>query len=345
MAGMAKSLSHPTPPTLTRKQVFYLGLLWLFQAIPAISKEDSGLALQVGLGTCCPCERVSPFDQTKRQVLDALRVGYRFVDTAAHYNNERSIGEAIDEAVRAVGLRSPIDCDPIVACSRQVASKLLQKSDVKVCSKIWFDDMGYDQTKKAFGLSCSNLNVDDSLELMLIHFPGTIDTLQSPAKNKKLRSETWRALEDLKMAGKVKHIGVSNYVRRHMKELLASCRIKPDVVQMEIHPYFQQRELVSFCQQQGIQVHASSPLAHGDRQLLQDPTLHKLSSKYKKSVPQVIIRWLLQENILPIVKSESSARLQENFQSTDFRLTEEELQEIRSLDRDKRVGFDPNLIV
>lgn len=187
------------------------------------------------------------------------------------------------------------------ALSDAVAAGSVARDDVLVCTKVWFDDLGFDKTLTSVSASNARLAADADgagADVVLIHFPGSIDAVQSPAKNKRLRQESWKALEQLRSQGRVKAIGVSNYVRRHMKELLAGCAIKPDVVQMEIHPFNQQPELVELCRSNGIQVLGFSPLAHGDLPVLTNGVLADIAAAHDKSVAQVVLRWMLQENIV-----------------------------------------------
>jgi len=163
--------------------------------------------------------------------------------------------------------------------------------------------------------------------------------VQSPVKNKKLRQESWKALEKLKLEGTVKAIGVSNYVRRHMKELLSSCSVPPDIVQMEIHPLNQQTELVQLCREKGIQVVGFSPLAHGDLPILKNKVLLDIAAEHSKSAAQVVMRWMLQEGIVPIVQTSLPRHLAENLDTDDFSLSDEDMTRIRSLDAGKILSW------
>ena len=268
---------------------------------------------RVGLGTCC-----LKGQDCLQQVSEGLQVGYRVIDTASHYENEPEVAEAVRRAE-------------------------LERDKIYLITKIWFDDMG-DRAPEAIQESLRRLNTD-YVDLLLMHFPGANDVLQSPAANRERRERTWRAMEDAKSQGRARSIGVANFTRRHLKELFEYCREPPAVLQTEIHPYFQQSKLVDFSKQNGLQIQSFSPLAHGDLNLLEDKVLKSIASTHQKSSAQVVLRWLLQQNISPIVFSRSRQRLVENL-DTNFRLSDQDMDRISFLDRDSaaRVGFDPNLI-
>ncbi|CAE7573824.1 unnamed protein product [Symbiodinium natans] len=287
--------------------------------------EETGVGCEHGLrdilsssashGKCTECGHGQDCLQ---QVSEGLQVGYRVIDTASHYENEPEVAEAVRRAE-------------------------LERDKIYLITKIWFDDMG-DRAPEAIQESLRRLNTD-YVDLLLMHFPGANDVLQSPAANRERRERTWRAMEDAKSQGRARSIGVANFTRRHLKELFEYCREPPAVLQTEIHPYFQQSKLVDFSKQNGLQIQSFSPLAHGDLNLLEDKVLKSIASTHQKSSAQVVLRWLLQQNISPIVFSRSRQRLVENL-DTNFRLSDQDMDRISFLDRDSaaRVGFDPNLI-
>lgn len=272
--------------------------------------------LDVGLGTCC-----LKGAESEQQVAAGLRAGYRLLDTASHYENEAEVAKGI----KASGLA---------------------RSDVMIVAKIWFDDMG-EAAAGAIRDSLERLGTDH-VDLLLMHFPGSIDAVQSPATNRQRRLQTWRAMEAALDSGAARAIGVANFCRRHLKELLGYCRVPPAVCQLEIHPYFQQLELVDYCLSKGVQPMAFSPLAHGELGLLENKVLCKIAAAHGKTPAQVTLRWLLQRGIPPVMFSSSPLRLKENRDCNSFSLTEEEMAQISFLDgrgsRGGRVGFDPNLI-
>ncbi len=237
----------------------------------------------------------------------AIAHGYRSIDTAAIYQNETGVGQAIKEALQ---------------------DNNLSREDLFVTSKVWTADMGYEETIAAYETSLAKLGLE-YLDLYLIHWP---------VKGK--YKETWRALETLYKEGRVKAIGVSNFQIHHLEDVMKDAEIKPMVNQVELHPYLSQQPLLSFCKEQGIQLEAWSPLMQG--QLLDQPVLKQIAAKYGKSVAQVIIRWDLQRGIITIPKSTKEHRIIENVDVFDFQLTEEDMTLINDLNQDQRVGPDPD---
>jgi len=237
----------------------------------------------------------------------AIAHGYRSIDTAAIYQNETGVGQAIKEALQ---------------------DNNLSREELFVTSKVWTADMGYEETIAAYEASLAKLGLE-YLDLYLIHWP---------VKGK--YKETWRALETLYKEGRVKAIGVSNFQIHHLEDVMKDAEIKPMVNQVELHPYLSQQELLSFCKEQGIQLEAWSPLMQG--QLLDQPVLKQIAAKHGKSVAQVIIRWDLQRGIITIPKSTKEHRIIENVDVFDFQLTEEDMKLINALNQDQRVGPDPD---
>lgn len=240
-------------------------------------------------------------------IKSAIAHGYRSIDTAAIYQNETGVGQAIKEALQ---------------------DNNLSREELFVTSKVWTADMGYEETIAAYETSLAKLGLE-YLDLYLIHWP---------VKGK--YKETWRALETLYKEGRVKAIGVSNFQIHHLEDVMKDAEIKPMVNQVELHPYLSQQALLSFCKEQGIQLEAWSPLMQG--QLLDQPVLKQIAAKYGKSVAQVIIRWDLQRGIITIPKSTKEHRIIENVDVFDFQLTEEDMTLINSLNQDQRVGPDPD---
>ncbi|OMD00517.1 aldo/keto reductase [Paenibacillus sp. FSL R5-0636] len=240
-------------------------------------------------------------------IKSAIKQGYRSIDTAAIYENETGVGQAIQEALQ---------------------ENNLSREELFVTSKVWTADMGYEETIAAYETSLAKLGLE-YLDLYLIHWP---------VKGK--YKESWRALETLYKEGRVKAIGVSNFQIHHLEDVLKDAEIKPMVNQVELHPYLNQQELLDFCKEQGIQLEAWSPLMQG--QLFDQPVLKQIAAKHGKSVAQVIVRWDLQRGIITIPKSTKEHRIIENVDVFDFNLSDEDMTLINSLNQDQRVGPDPD---
>lgn len=251
--------------------------------------------------------KVTDEAELAQAVKSAIAHGYRSIDTAAIYGNEEGVGQAIREALEENGLR---------------------REDLFVTSKVWNADQGYDGTLAAYEASLERLGLE-SLDLYLIHWP----------VNGKFK-ETWRALETLYKAGRVKAIGVSNFQVHHLEELMADAEIKPMVNQVEFHPRLSQQALRDFTKAQGIQLEAWSPLMQGG--LMDNAELLEIAAKHGKSVAQVILRWDLQHGVVTIPKSTKALRIAENASIFDFELTNEDMARIDALNEDRRVGPDPD---
>lgn len=241
-------------------------------------------------------------EETENAVAAALKAGYRLIDTASLYENEASVGRA----VRASGL---------------------PRDQVFVTTKMWNNEQGYDETLKAFERSMERLKLD-YVDLYLVHWP-------VPGKYK----TTYRALEKLYEEGKVRAIGVSNFLEHHLEDLMGSCRIKPMVNQVEMHPLLTRKPLLEFCKREGIQVESWRPLMKGGLDL---PLLRELADKYGKTPAQIVIRWHLQLGVVTIPKSVHADRIRENGQVFDFRLSREDMERIDALNEDHRFGADPD---
>lgn len=245
-------------------------------------------------------------DEARNAVLAALEVGYRSMDTAAVYGNEQSVGEA----VRASGV---------------------PREEIFLTTKVWNTDHGYEPALKAFDNSLKKLGLD-YVDMYLIHFA-------VPGKY----VETWRAMEKLQRDGYVRTLGVSNFHEHHLQELLAHAEITPDVNQVELHPYFNQKALRQFNAAHGIITEAWSPLARGLP--FQEPIITTLAEKYGKTPAQIVLRWELQLGLIIIPKSVRKERMIENAQVFDFELTQEEITAMESLGRENRLSpIDPDHI-
>lgn len=245
--------------------------------------------------------------ELEHAVKTAIKNGYRSIDTAAIYGNEEGVGRGIRQGMEAAGI---------------------SREELFVTSKVWNADLGYESTIAAYETSLSKLGLE-YLDLYLIHWP-----VESKYK------EAWRALETLYKEGRVKAIGVSNFLIHQLEELMKDAEIKPMVDQMEHHPRLTQKDLQAFCKENGIQFEAWSPLMQG--QLLDNPDLKEIGDKYGKSIAQVILRWDLQNGVVTIPKSTKEHRIIENASVFDFQLSTEDMERIDGLNQNLRVGPDPD---
>ncbi|WP_308636882.1 aldo/keto reductase [Paenibacillus silvisoli] len=237
----------------------------------------------------------------------AIAHGYRSIDTAAIYQNERGVGQGIREAMQENGLT---------------------RDQLFVTSKLWNSDQGYESAIAAYETSLEKLGLD-YLDLYLIHWP---------VKGK--YNDAWRALEKLYQDGRVKAIGVSNFHVHHLEDVMGNATIKPMVDQVEFHPRLAQPELRLFTKEHGIVLEAWSPLMQGE--LLGEPLLADIAAKYGKSVAQIILRWDLQHGVVTIPKSTNEKRIIENASLYDFELSTEDMARIDGLNENRRIGPDPD---
>ena len=269
-------------------------------SIPFLPMNDGHRIPQLGLGVY----KVKN-SQATDVVLTALEAGYRHIDTAALYGNERGVGNA----VRTSGLA---------------------RDDIFVTTKVWNDDHGYEKTLRAFNTSMRKLGLD-RVDLYLIHWP-------APRQDRYL--DTWRALEKLRDEGRATSIGVSNFHPQHLDRLFAVSSVVPVLNQVELHPWLPQRTVREYGAAHGLLTQAWSPLARG--RLLDDAVLTRLAAKHAKSPAQVVIRWHLQLGNVVIPKSVTPARIRENIDVFDFELDAEDLDDIAGLESGERTGLDPN---
>lgn len=235
----------------------------------------------------------------------AIEAGYRLIDTARMYGNEREVGRAIRESG-------------------------IPREDFFVTTKLWNSDHGFESTLAAFDRSLKRLDVGQ-IDLYLIHWPV-----------EGLRGESWKAMETLLEKRKCRAIGVSNYTVRHLEELLADSSTVPTVNQVEFSPFLYQRDLLEFCLSHGIQLEAYSPLTKSRR--LSDPRLHALGTRYDKTPAQILIRWCLQKGTVVIPKSSRKKRIHENADVFDFNISEEDMTLLDSFHEDYRSTWDPTTV-
>ena len=250
-------------------------------------------------------------DQTEceQSVYDAIMAGYRLIDTAAAYKNEEAVGRAV--------IRSGVP-----------------REELFITTKLWVQDTGYENTKRAFKESLKRLQTD-YLDLYLIHQPfGDI-------------YGSWRAMEELYNEGKIRAIGVSNFFPDRLIDLILHNKVTPAVNQVETNPFYQQIESAKFMAENNVQIESWAPFAEGKNNIFQNEILTQLADKYKKSVAQIILRWLTQRNIVVIPKSVRKERIIENFNIFDFEISQEDMEKISTLNTDVSCFFshrDPEIV-
>ncbi|MHC2993495.1 2,5-diketo-D-gluconic acid reductase [Pontibacter sp. HJ8] len=241
-------------------------------------------------------------EECERSVYDALQTGYRLIDTAAVYLNEEAVGNAIK-------------------------SSDVPREELFITTKVWVQDAGYENTKRAFERSLKRLQVD-YLDLYLIHQPyGDVHG-------------SWRAMEEFYQAGRIKAIGVSNFHPDRVIDLIVHNKVVPAVNQIETHPFNQQIETKQFLQEHHIQIESWGPFAEGKNDLFRNKLLSSIGKKYNKTVAQVVLRWLTQRGVVAIPKSVRKERLEENFNIFDFELSREDMEAIVALDQKSSLFFD-----
>jgi diketogulonate reductase-like aldo/keto reductase len=265
-------------------------------------KLNNGIEMPVfGLGTY----QANRGEETRKAVGIALKAGYRLLDTAAIYGNERDVGIAVRESG-------------------------IPREDIFVTTKLWNSDHGYESALSACEASLNSMGLS-YVDLYLIHWPV-----------RGLRRESWKALEELLKKGKCRAIGVSNYMERHLRELLSESSVVPAVNQVEFHPYLYLKELSDFCRSKGIFLEAYSPLTKGEK--LGDPKLVELASRYSRSPAQMLLRWSLQRGAIVIPKSSRKDRIIENADVFDFSISDEDMRILDSFDENLRTSWDPSRI-
>ncbi|MBT2498048.1 aldo/keto reductase [Agromyces sp. ISL-38] len=271
-------------------------------SVPRIQLNDGHSIPQLGFGVF----KVDP-DETERIVTDALEIGYRHIDTARIYGNEAGVGKAIAESG-------------------------IPREQLFITTKLWNDDQGTQSVFDAFDASLERLGLD-YLDLYLIHWP-------TPARDRYV--ETWRAFEELKASGRVRSIGVSNFLVPHLERLLGETGTVPAVDQIELHPAHQQPATVEFAVENGIAIEAWGPLGQGKYPLLEHQEVTDAAAAHRKSPAQVVIRWHLQRGFIVFPKSNRRERIAENFDVFDFALDDGEMEAITALEREGRVSSHPD---
>ena len=274
--------------------------------------------LPLSNGTSIPCLGFgtwkTPEEDAQRSVTEALRVGYRHIDTAAAYGNERGVGKAI-------------------------AYSGLPREEIFLTSKLWNPYQGYQSTLDAFARTMDDLQTE-YLDLYLIHWPHDRKYFDN-WEEKNL--ETWRAFEELYHSGAIKAIGVSNFRPHHLKNIMEHAEIMPMVDQVEIHPGMPQDELIAFCREHNMLVEGWSPLSTG--RIFSVPEIQQLAEKYGKSIAQICLRWSVQRGVVPLPKSVTPSRILENSQIFDFTLEDADIQYINQLTDCGSSGLNPDNLI
>jgi 2,5-diketo-D-gluconate reductase A len=246
--------------------------------------------------------QVTDLEECERSVVDAIKTGYRLIDTAASYMNEDAVGKAIK-------------------------SSGVPREDLFITTKVWIQSNGYEGTKKAFENSLKRLQLD-YLDLYLMHQPlGDV-------------YGEWRAMQDLYKEGRIRAIGVSNFHPDRLIDLIVHNEIVPAVNQIETHPFHQQIETQKFLQENNVQIESWGPFAEGKNNIFHNELLLSIGKKYNKSIAQAILRWLTQRGVVAIPKSVRKERMEENFNIFDFELSAEDMEAIKKLDTKASSFFD-----
>mgnify|MGYP000171342606 CR=1 FL=1 len=279
------------------------------QSLTSTFTLENGVKIPVvGFGTW----QTPDGDTAVNSVMWALRAGYRHIDTAAIYGNERSVGAAIKAS------RVP-------------------REELFVTSKLWNANRGYETTLKAFEQTMADLGLE-YLDLYLIHWPANAKQFPN-GRADELNLATWQAMTELYKAGRIKAIGVSNFLPHHLEPLMKT-EVKPMVNQIEFHPGYMQAETVEYCRRHNILVEAWSPLGNG--RLLADSALGEIAARYGRSTAQLVIRWVLQQGILPLPKSVTESRIIENAQVFDFEISAQDMATITAMPAMAFSGLNPD---
>lgn len=266
--------------------------------VPSVTLNNGVVMPLLGFGVF----QVPDPEECERSVAEALRVGYRLIDTAAAYGNEAAVGNAIKRSGVA-------------------------REELFVTTKLWIQDAGYERARKAFERSMERLQLD-YLDLYLIHQPfGDV-------------YGSWRAMEELYREGRIRAIGVSNFYPDRVMDLLVHNQVVPAVNQIETHPFHQQIETQQFLRENGVQIESWGPFAEGRNNIFANELLRSIGAKYQKTVAQVILRWLIQREVVAIPKSVRPERIAENFNVFDFTLSLEDMAAIATLDTRTSSFFD-----
>lgn len=257
---------------------------------------------KIGFGT---------YKTTKEAMLSAMEVGYRYFDTASFYDNEDLLGRAVKESG-------------------------IERSNLFIATKVWKEEMGYNETKFALKRSLEKLEMD-YVDLYIIHWPKPTPDY---TRWKELCIETWKALEELYKENKTRAIGLSNFLPHHIEVILKDCEIKPMTNQLEIHPGYSQESAISYCKENNISLQAWSPL--GRQRMLNHPLLENLSEKYNVTSAQICLRYLVERNIIPIPKASTKERMEENLDVFSFTIEKDDMYRLMTIPQAGWSGEHPD---
>ncbi|CAC5397406.1 Uncharacterized oxidoreductase MSMEG_2408/MSMEI_2347,Aldo-keto reductase family 1 member A1 [Mytilus coruscus] len=287
---------------------------------PVITLNSNSFIPLIGLGTY----KIKGRDLIQRCLQVALVSGYRSFDTASVYKNESDIGEAMNELLPELGL---------------------QRKDVFITSKLGPANQGKDKCRKACLESIQRLQCD-YLDLYLIHWPGTKGKKPEEPVNKELRLQSWQDMIQLHKEGKVKAIGVSNFLQHHIDDIISETNFVPAVLQIEHHPHLVQDNLISYCQQKGIHFQAYSSLGTSvvENKLLSDETVEDIAKIHSKTTAQILLKWAVQQSIGVIPKSTNPEHIRENMDIFDFSLSQQEIDILNKLDKQIHYCWNPKSV-
>ncbi len=261
----------------------------------------------IGFGTF----QIRKINELEKALKSAIKYGYRLFDTAVTYGNEHLFSKIIPK------LKIP-------------------REELIISTKIQKSDMTYEQTKQSINNSLKKMNLN-KIDIVLIHWP-EVDNLNN-------RIMVWKALEECVEEGKIDTIGVSNFLKKHLEHILNNCKIKPAINQIEVHPLYYDKETIDYCQQNNIVVEGYCPLAGFDDKLIKNEVINNIAKKKNKKVPQIILKWIIQHNVIPIPKSVHEEYIKENIDLNDFFLTDEEMNSINELNIGYKRDWDPRKII
>ncbi|CAK90783.1 unnamed protein product (macronuclear) [Paramecium tetraurelia] len=276
--------------------------------VPILTLNNGNKIPQVGYGT---------YQSKGNELVDgikyALQAGYTHIDSASCYRNGKDI-------------------------------RVPKREDIFITSKIAPQEQGYENTINACKKILQDLDTT-YLDLLLIHWPGSAGNKPNSPENATVRLQTYKALEQLFQEGKIKNIGVSNFLKHHLEHLLQHCKIKPVINQIEVHPLCWDQATVQFCQQQGILIEAYSPIARNDPKLIQNQKMIELSKKYNKTVAQVSLRWAVQKGFIILPKSKTPKYIKENIEIFDFQISQDDMNAIDNLNQNYHTCWDPSTVI